>query len=122
MKITTEICKKAIVKYCKVNAKEIMEAAFGEYIQEDAVPMFLEKNWKREGKRVCEEKKYDLSTYLGAFKEVLPEEVIKQLFIADQAKGGLTKRSFDCRPYDSQLRAYVYDDGEKIVKINVQGE
>lgn len=31
-------------------------------------------------------------------------------------------RTFDCTPFDDQLRAYVYDDGLKITKIIVLGE
>jgi len=31
-------------------------------------------------------------------------------------------RTFDCRPYDDQLRAYVWDDGQQIVGVEVLGE
>lgn len=31
-------------------------------------------------------------------------------------------REFDCKPLDDQLRAYVTDDGAKIIKVVIQGE
>jgi hypothetical protein len=36
--------------------------------------------------------------------------------------GNLTVREFDCRPYDDQLRATVWDDGNKIVRLVISGE
>lgn len=36
--------------------------------------------------------------------------------------GKLSVREFDCKPLDDQLRAYVYDDGTKIVKVEIDGE
>ena len=33
-----------------------------------------------------------------------------------------TVREFNCVPYDDQLRAYVYDNGLKIVRIEILGE
>ena len=35
---------------------------------------------------------------------------------------GNTERIFDCIPYDDQLRAYVVDDGEKILSVEIVGE
>jgi len=35
---------------------------------------------------------------------------------------GNTERIFDCTPYNDQLRAYVIDDGEKILEISIVGE
>lgn len=35
---------------------------------------------------------------------------------------GETVRGFNCTPYDDQLRAYVYDNGDKIVRIEILGE
>ena len=35
---------------------------------------------------------------------------------------GNTMRIFDCRPYEDQLRAYVIDDGTKIISVDICGE
>ena len=35
---------------------------------------------------------------------------------------GTYMRGFDCLPYDAQLRAYVIDDGQKILRVEVTGE
>jgi hypothetical protein len=35
---------------------------------------------------------------------------------------GITERIFDCRPYDDQLRGYVYDNGATILSVDVHGE
>lgn len=35
---------------------------------------------------------------------------------------GLTRRGFDCKPYDDQLRAYTWDNGDKILKVSIEGE
>jgi len=37
-------------------------------------------------------------------------------------EGNLYIRAFNCEPYNDQLRAYTYDDGCTILKIEVQGE
>ena len=34
----------------------------------------------------------------------------------------LFKKVFDCFPFDDQMRGYTWDDGEKIVYVEVQGE
>ena len=31
-------------------------------------------------------------------------------------------RDFDCRPFDDQLRAYVYSTNDEILRVVVQGE
>lgn len=138
MTISTADCKKAIVDYCQKNGKQIIEEAYGDFedvdlcapndeldhpanMQEAIAPMLLEKNWKRMGKRRCEDD-YDITTYQDAFRDVMPSELIDALFAQHKSKAGLTERSFNCNPYDDQLRAYVYDDGTQIVDIRVQGE
>lgn len=96
MKITTEICKLAIINKCK---------GIGDFIKNEFEPPLTDeelketlkiKNWKREYKA-------------------------KQ-----STRGGRTiiERLFDCRPFDSQLRAYVYTDENDIIieKIDVRGE
>jgi hypothetical protein len=35
---------------------------------------------------------------------------------------GTTMRTFDCKPYDDQLRAYVVDDGQNILSVSIEGE
>lgn len=35
---------------------------------------------------------------------------------------GNTMRIFDCAPYDDQLRAYVIDNGSKIISVDICGE
>lgn len=35
---------------------------------------------------------------------------------------GITKRSFDCTPYDDQLRAYTIDNGTTLLGVDVCGE
>jgi hypothetical protein len=36
--------------------------------------------------------------------------------------GAKWRRGFDCRPFDDQLRAYVWDDGNQIIKVQIMGE
>lgn len=60
----------------------------------------------------------DISEFEAPAKEVSNwKRVLKE-----KTPKGLTERMFDCRPYGDQLRGYTYDDGNKIVKVKVQGE
>lgn len=36
--------------------------------------------------------------------------------------GNVYVREFDCVPYDDQLRATVWDDGEQILRVFIEGE
>jgi len=92
MKISTETCKKAIVEFVKNNNGYISNLFAGDKVDESLA--CKESNWKREIKRTC-----DFGTHVGK-----------------------TVREFDCRPFDSQLRAYVYDDGKEIIALEILGE
>lgn len=37
-------------------------------------------------------------------------------------RNGQTCRCFNCNPFDDSLRAYVWDDGNTILRINIEGE
>ena len=58
-----------------------------------SAPMYEIKNWKR----MCKESK-------------------------KEAGKKITVRTFDCKPYDDQIRAYVTDDGINITKVEVFDE
>lgn len=98
MAVTTSDCKKAIVAWIKSHPGHV-SSQFDP--PESEVPALDEKNWKRESKRKC-------STIDSLANPKL--------------QPGMYERSFDCRPYDDQLRAYTYDDGNRIVYLVVQGE
>jgi hypothetical protein len=96
MKITTEICKQAIVDYLKQNPGIVFREFGGggingpsdmDSFEADAL---VEKNWKR-----FEKQKGDLGTIV---------------------------RGFDCQPYDDQLRAYVTERDGTITHVEVVGE
>lgn len=92
MKITTEMCKQAIVEYLKQHPG-LVSHEFGEDYNDDfEADAILEKNWKRFEKR----------------KDYFDETV--------------TVRGFDCRPYDDQLRGYVSERNNEIIKVEVVGE
>lgn len=39
-----------------------------------------------------------------------------------KTKGTINFRGFDCTPFDDQLRAYTWDDGNQILEVCIQGE
>ena len=39
-----------------------------------------------------------------------------------ELEDSITTRTFNCEPFDDQMRGYTYDDGEKIYLVEVQGE
>ncbi len=53
-----------------------------------------------------------------------PAKLIKNWKRIEKGKmdNGNTERIFDCIPYDDQLRAYVIDDGIKILSVSITGE
>lgn len=103
MVISTEICKKHIVAHAAIQASAIKKE-FSPALDDVAYQEVLaEKNWKR----ICKNKiSADAATGYGI----------------DPAKGVVVERIFDCRPFDDQLRAYVYDQNGAIVKVMIQGE
>ena len=66
-----------------------------ELTDEEVEKSFIIKNWKREYKEIC----------------------------SYHSPNGI-ERMFDCRPFDSQLRAYVYtdDSDSHILEIDIHGE
>lgn len=98
MKITTEMCKQAIVDYLKQNPGLVFREFGGGGIngpkdmvsfEADALQL---KNWKRFEKR----------------KDYFDDTIIV--------------RGFDCRPYDDQLRGYVSERDGTIIGVEVVGE
>lgn len=90
MKITTQHCKEAIVKFILDNPGYVSDQFDPPESEE---PAKLVSNWKRYNK------------------------------IIEYRKGkAITVRSFDCKPYDDQLRATVYADEDQILDVYVQGE
>ena len=98
MSVKSADCKKAIVDWIKAHPGHV-SSQFNP--PEPEIDALKEKNWKRENKRICT----DLD-----------------VMVNPKLKVGMVERMFDCRPYDDQLRAYTYDDGEKIIYLVVQGE
>lgn len=97
MKVTTTECKEAIVTYCCTDEfKTLCETEFVPAV--DPSPAQKAKNWKREAKLNA--------AGVGSFME---------------GKASVL-REFDCRPYDSQLRAYVWEQGGKIKLVQVCAE
>jgi|LauGreDrversion4_2_1035121.scaffolds.fasta_scaffold643891_1 hypothetical protein len=95
MKIDTNQCKEAIVKFIQDNPGHVAKQFVPE---EDEGPSQKISNWKRMNKRLVspfESKEYPGSKYI---------------------------REFDCVPYDDQLRARVYDDGSKILHVVIESE
>lgn len=101
VEITTELCKQAIIDYVAAHPGHV-EAQFGSpSLGEpafDEAPAKKASNWKRESKRM-----------LSAYEQ-------------KEVPGAKTVRTFNCKHYDDQLRAYVYDDGLKIVHIEIIGK
>lgn len=59
---------------------------------------------------------------IAAFESYAHLEKNWKRFEKENQKDGLIRRGFDCKPFDDQLRAYTWDDGNKILKISVEGE
>lgn len=107
MAIKTEDCKKAIVAFVKNNPGHVASKFVDEEATDVATfekPAALTSNWKREFK----EKVHVVGEYGAA--------------PGRSHKPSINFRCFDCRPYDDQLRAYTWDDGQEILKIRVEGE
>lgn len=41
---------------------------------------------------------------------------------SQSAKNTIYLRAFNCVPFEDQIRAYVWDDGNTILKVEIQGE
>ena len=97
MKITTELCKEKIVEKCKGMLEFIKNEFYPILTDEEVKKVLHTDNWKRD------------------YKQKDPYSSPGKILI---------ERMFDCRPFDSQLRAYVYTDetDSKILEIDVRGE
>ena len=95
MKVTSEACKLAIVNKCMKISEKIKDEFEPRLTDEEVEKSFIIKNWKREYKEIC----------------------------SYHSPNGI-ERMFDCRPFDSQLRAYVYtdDSDSHILEIDIHGE
>lgn len=92
--IDSAACKATIVEYLK-NRRQELDAEFDAPLTDEEFQATLtEKNWKR---------------------------ISKQIFDVNPKR---YERIFDCRPFDDQLRAYVYTDENdtNITSIYVTGE
>jgi hypothetical protein len=93
MSISTEVCKEAIIAFVETNQAKLAK----EFIPPvDMSPALLVKNWKRTYK-----------AKVGKYSDY-PQ--------------GTIERTFDCKPYDDQLRGYTYDNGTEIIAVEVMGE
>jgi len=96
MKITVDVCKLAIVERCK-NTSWLIRNEFDPPLTEEELEKTLKiKNWKQE--------------YKSSYQKLNGKKYIERIF--------------DCRPFDSQLRGYVYTDENdtRIEKVEVLGE
>ena len=92
MSITTKDCREAIVEECRRRAPAL-RAQFTPSLTDTQWNAALDpKNWKRESKR------------------------------RGEAEEGTWEREFDCRPFDSQLRATVQSTDEHIYRVMVSAE
>lgn len=103
-KLSTAVCKDEIVKAVLADPERVAaeflpsnDPRFAEQVQVVVTEAGNPKNWKRREKR----------------KEGPPEE-----------REVVTLRTFDCEPFDDQLRAYVYSDADDktILKVEIVGE
>lgn len=105
MSIQTADCKQAIAN--EVNNKTaVVDSIIAQFVEKLTSAEVINhagnpKNWARMSKlRV---------SYSGRSLDETP-------------LGATCLRIFDCRPFDDQLRAYVWDDGNQILKIEIVGE
>jgi len=107
--IRTEDCKRAIVKWVAEHAGHVAHEFDGgddTFGPDFEAPAREEKNWKR----IEKARRGDPRAGRGWDAPTPNERVVT------------TCRAFDCRPYEDQLRAYVWDDGATILAVEVQGE
>ena len=97
MKVTTQICKFAITRKCKEITDFIKKEFVPELTDEQVQQAFDDNNWKRRSK--------SKDSYMIPNRTVI-------------------ERMFDCKPFDDQLRAYVYTDesDQHILRIDIHGE
>lgn len=96
MKITSAICKDELAKYCANNKIRICGQFTPPLEDKDYYKTLTASNWKRMDKEVTG--KYD------------PYPI------------GSILRSFDCKPFDDQLRGYVVEYSGVIINVFVSGE
>lgn len=96
MPIRTEDCRAAIAEWVKAHPGHVARQ-FVEPVDES--PACNPKTWKRE-----------MKARIRPYSQLAP--------------GAVRVRQFACRAYGDgdELRAYVYDDGNQILKVVVQGE
>lgn len=97
MKITTQICKFAITRKCQEKVDFIKKEFEPELTDEEVKVTFDDNNWRRLSK--------SKDSYMIPGRTII-------------------ERLFDCRPFDDQLRAYVYTDesDQHILTIDIHGE
>lgn len=92
MSITTEDCREAIVEAVRRDAP-VLRRQFAPRLTDEQWSAALDpKNWKRESKR------------------------------KGDSGPGTWEREFDCRPFDSQLRATVQSTDEHIYRVMITAE
>lgn len=99
-KITSDICKQAIVDYC-----------------------YFPDNYKNIKQQFVLESDKDLEEFDITYKECLKVKNWKR-FSKQRIFTAFWNRGFDCVPFDDQLRAYVITDeqDENILSVEVIGE
>jgi hypothetical protein len=93
--INTDLCKRAIVNLI-LNSDNIVAKQFG-FTSKHQVEI---DEFEADAMKVKNWKRF--------------EKVSEQ--------NGLVRRGFDCKPYDDQLRAYTWDNGTDILRVEIVGE
>lgn len=109
-------------KYCKEKICELINSECGAkhlsiaYCGSDDIEYFIKNAYitDQNGIRVIINNISDIIKYAGN-----PNNWKR---IAKNKESDYVVRCFDCRPFDDQLRAYVYSRNNNIYKINLEGE
>lgn len=56
------------------------------------------------------------------WKRIVIEKLDPQKTSWGTPPGSICRRVFDCRPFEDQLRATTYDDGNNVLLVEIEGE
>jgi hypothetical protein len=127
MSISTADCKKAICDLINSpNGGTVLAIA---YNAKPDISEFLKHCWMidKNGNEIPPNNIQDVIKQAGNINNWKREEKtmvpsVNQVYGFANEKNIITLRTFDCRPFDDQLRAYVWDNGTDILKVKISGE
>lgn len=124
-KINSAYCKTEIIKF--LNGKNAASILAMQYSRTTDIKYFVQ-NCDLFDSNYDEIENTTIDDILKAvrnpknWKRICKEKVSKYCEIKSPVGNDVCCRTFNCVPFEDQLRGYVYDDGVNILLVSVEGE